>query len=114
MTRNYWWMALALMLAAWALPCVAQTQFDAKASETAARPPGADWTGYYAIARGKALAGLKPLNPNIDEVILAHLQPWARAKLEATDGIADDTGQVCQPDGIFRFPLNGGSFLFLP
>jgi hypothetical protein len=51
-----------------------------------------DWTGYYVMARGKDLAGL----------ITAHLQPWARGKMESTDGVADDTGQVCLPNGPFR------------
>jgi hypothetical protein len=76
--------------------------------------PKDDWTGYYAMARGKNLAGFKPINPDLDKVIIAHLQPWARAKMEATDGVADDTGGVCLPDGIFRFILNGGTFLWLP
>jgi hypothetical protein len=33
--------------------------------------------------------------------------------MEATDGIADDTGQVCLPDGIFRYPSMAGRFLWL-
>jgi hypothetical protein len=60
-----------------------------------------DWTGYYVMARGKDLAGLKP-NVNLDQLITAHLQPWARGKMESTDGVADDTGQVCLPNGPFR------------
>ena len=36
-----------------------------------------DWTGYYIMARGKDLAGLKPL-VNLNQLITAHLQPWAR------------------------------------
>src|SRR5208282_6078287 len=43
-----------------------------------------------------------------------HLQPWAKAKMLATDGVADDTGAACQPSGIFRFPPNAGRFLWLP
>src|ERR1035438_3121569 len=77
-----------------------------------AAPP--DWTGFYALARGKDLGSFKPLNPNLHEVIVAHLQPWARAKMEATDGVADDPGGTCQPDGIFRYPSFAGSFLWLP
>ena len=76
-----------------------------------------DWTGYYTELRGKNLGDLKPLNPNLNDVITAHLQPWARARMEATDGVADDTGAICQPDGIFRYPVNAavpGSFLWLP
>ena len=33
--------------------------------------------------------------------------------MEATDGIADDTGQVCLPDGIFRYPSMAGQFTWL-
>jgi hypothetical protein len=84
-------------------------------SETAPQP-APDWTGYYIEARGKSLAGLKQLSPDLNEVITAHLQPWARAKMEATAGVADDTGAICQPDGIFRYPVsaqNPGGFLWL-
>jgi hypothetical protein len=81
-------------------------------SASAQSPP--DWTGFYALARGKDLGSFKPLNPNLHEVIVAHLQPWARAKMEATDGVADDPGGTCQPDGIFRYPTFAGSFLWLP
>ncbi len=77
-------------------------------------PKSADWTGYYTMARGKDLAGFKPLNMDLNSVVIAHLQPWALAKMEATDGVADDTGGVCQPDGIFRYPAMAGSFLWLP
>lgn len=95
--------ALPLFLAVWALPGVAQTQ------------PKADWTGWYNIVRdAKTLGNLKPVNPNLDDVILAHLQPWARLKLEATNGPAEDTGQLCHPDGPFRFPINLGNLLLLP
>ena len=83
-------------------------------SNTPAPPQSADWTGFYRIVRGKDLGNLKPINPNLDDVIVAHLQPWARLKMDATDGVADDTGQICQADGIFRFPLNGGTFFWAP
>jgi hypothetical protein len=33
--------------------------------------------------------------------------------MEATDGVADDTGQVCLADGIFRYPSMAGRFLWL-
>jgi hypothetical protein len=77
----------------------------------------ADWTGRYTELRGKNLGALKQVNPNLSDVITAHLQPWARAKMEATDGVADDTGAICEPDGVFRYPVNAqgpGSFLWLP
>lgn len=87
----------------------------ARAQSASAPQPARDWTGYYTLATSaRDLAGLQPLNPNLPEVILAHLQPWARAKMEATDGIAEDTGQLCQPTGIFRNPPFAGSFLWLP
>ena len=102
--------ALPAIVAVCALSGVVHSQAPGKAP----RAPG-DWTGFYRLATSaRDLAGLQPLNPNLPEVILAHLQPWARAKMEATDGIAEDTGQLCQPTGIFRNPPFAGSFLWLP
>jgi hypothetical protein len=78
----------------------------------------ADWTGFYALANARDLAGtgLKPVAPGgeLSKLIVAHLQPWAIAKMEATDGVADDPGGVCQADGIFRYPNFAGRFLWLP
>jgi hypothetical protein len=88
----------------------------AHAQSQHAPQPAPDWTGYYTEARGKNLAGLQQLSPDLNEVTTAHLQPWARAKMEATAGVADDTGAICQPDGIFRYPVNAqnpGGFLWL-
>jgi hypothetical protein len=76
-----------------------------------------DWTGYYTLATNRDLAGtgLKQDAPGeeLNDLIIPHLQPWAKARMEATDGIADDTGQVCLPDGIFRYPSMAGRFLWL-
>lgn len=76
-----------------------------------------DWTGYYTLATGRDLAGtgFKQDAPGeqLNSLIIPHLQPWAKARMEATDGIADDTGQVCLPDGIFRYPSMAGRFLWL-
>jgi hypothetical protein len=77
--------------------------------------PHPEWTGHYQLMVGKELGDLKPISPNLDEVVTAHLQPWARAKMEATDGVAEDTGGVCQADGLFRYPTAMmSSFLWLP
>jgi hypothetical protein len=87
----------------------------AQSNSTPHQPP--DWTGRYTELRGKNLGALKQVSPNLSDVITAHLQPWARAKMEATDGVADDTGAICEPDGIFRYPVNAqaaGSILLLP
>jgi len=76
-----------------------------------------DWTGYYAFAarRELAAAGFKQDAPaeELNGLIIPHLQPWAKARMEATDGVADDTGQVCLPDGVFRYPNMAGRFLWL-
>jgi hypothetical protein len=76
-----------------------------------------DWTGYYTLATGRELAGtgFKQDAPGeqLNNLIIPHLQPWAKARMEATDGIADDTGQVCLPDGIFRYPSMAGRFVWL-
>ena len=95
-----------LCILCWCVLALAQSETTSQSAH--------DWTGFYALARGKNLGGLKLLNPNLHEVIVAHLQPWARAKMEATDGVADDPGGTCQPDGIFRYPTFAGSFLWLP
>jgi hypothetical protein len=76
-----------------------------------------DWTGYYTLATLRELTGtgLKQDFPGerLNDLVIAHLQPWAKARMEATDGVADDTGQVCLPDGIFRYPSMAGQFLWL-
>src|SRR5512140_1861720 len=73
-----------------------------------------DWTGFYTLANNRELAasGLKQDAPGekLNDLITPHLQPWAKARMEATDGIADDTGQVCLPDGIVRYPSMAGRF----
>ena len=76
-----------------------------------------DWTGFYTLANNRELAavGLKQDAPGekLNDLITPHLQPWAKARMEATDGIADDTGQVSLPDGIFRYPSMAGRFIWL-
>lgn len=76
-----------------------------------------DWTGFYTLANARDLAGagLKQDYPGekLNDLIIPHLQPWAKARMEATDGVADDTGQVCLPDGIFRYPSMAGRFVWL-
>jgi len=82
-------------------------------AETRAMP---DWTGYYMLARDRDAAGLNIISPDFSKTIADHLQPWAKLKMEETNGIADDTGAVCQPAGILRVPGTpfSGNFLFLP
>lgn len=76
--------------------------------------PAPDWTGFYQIARDEDLKGFDVLGANLHETIEAHLQPWARIRMEATDGVAEDPGAVCQPTGILRYPAQAGSFWWLP
>jgi hypothetical protein len=82
-----------------------------------ARETHPDWTSFYALANARDLAavGLKQDFPGerLNDFVTPHLQPWAKARMEATDGIADDTGQVCLPDGIFRYPSMAGRFVWL-
>jgi hypothetical protein len=74
-----------------------------------------EWAGFYRMATSaKDLDGLEPLNPWLPPLIHSHLQSWAQAKMAATDGMADDTGQVCQPTGWFRATGYNGGFLLLP
>ncbi len=84
-------------------------------SGAAAEDRLSDWSGFYNMAVGQDLAGFQPLNPTaiVNQVVSDHLQPWARMKAEATDGVADDMGAVCQPIGPFRFPPVVGEFLWL-
>jgi hypothetical protein len=78
--------------------------------------PEKEWTGFYTLSRDRELGpqSLKSVNMDLDKTIVAHLQPWAKAKMDATNGTADDTGAVCLPDGIFRNPPFAGRFLWLP
>ena len=75
-----------------------------------------DWTGYYMLARGRDAAGLNIISPDFSKTVADHLQPWAKLKMQATNGVADDTGGVCLPSGILRgsgMPFSS-NFLFLP
>jgi hypothetical protein len=100
---------LLAVFAAWSLSTMLQARQDRPVSSTTR-----DWTGFYNMASGKDLEGFMPVNLDLHPVIVEHLQPWARLKMEATDGIAEDTGQLCQLTGIFRNPPFAGSFLWLP
>ena len=64
--------------------------------------PAADWTGYYMMARGKDLAGLNVISPNLGKTVVEHLQPWAKVKRESIDAVIDDNGFVCKPTGFLR------------
>lgn len=91
-----------------------QRSVKQRTSRTAA-VPHADWTGYYTLATArKDLGGFTPLNSNLNELITDHLRPWARARMAATDGIAEDTAAVCHADGPFRFLPAAGRFYWLP
>jgi hypothetical protein len=67
-----------------------------------AEPP--DWTGFYMVARGPDLAGLHVVSQDLNKTVVDHLQPWAKLKMESTNGAADDTGAVCLATGILRAP----------
>ncbi len=88
------------------------------AQAQARQVPPADarqWAGFYRVVNAeKDLAGLQPLNQWLPSVIWPRMQPWARAKMETTDGVADDAGTICQPIGLFRTTAFSGSFLWLP
>ena len=76
-----------------------------------------DWTGFYRLATTRDLAGsgFKQDAPGeqLNGLITPYLQPWAKARMEATDGVADDTGQVCLPDGIFSLSEHGRDIFLL-
>ncbi len=90
---------------------------SARQAQAQSGGPHPDWTGSYTLATNRQLAGsgFKQDAPGeeLNKLIIPHLQPWAKARMEATDGVADDTGQVCLPDGIFRYPSMAGRFLWL-
>jgi|KBSSwiStaDraftv2_1062776.scaffolds.fasta_scaffold82085_3 hypothetical protein len=87
----------------------------ASAQKNAAPSNVLEWAGFYRMVTSpKDLDGLEPLNPWLPPLIHDRLQPWARAKAEATDGIADDTGAVCQPAGWFRATGFNGGFMLIP
>ncbi len=94
------------------LDSAAITQAQARQVAPANAP---DWAGFYRVVNAeKDLAGLQPLNQWLPSAIWPRLQPWARAKMDATDGVADDAGQICQPIGLFRTTAFSGSFLWVP
>jgi hypothetical protein len=62
-------------------------------------------------AKGPVLPpGLENEHPygELEKISAEHLQPWARAKQQATEWDVDDTGAVCKRDGIFRQGLASG------
>jgi hypothetical protein len=104
---------VALLVAGVAVPITSLAQ-TATTDNSRNHP---EWTGVYRMAKGAELAGFKPEFPDdaaLDAEIYKHLQPWARLKLQQTNGVADDTGAVCQLDGIFRMNLRGAGFMWLP
>jgi hypothetical protein len=89
-----------------------------------------EWNGLYLMVTGKDRELYPPLNNGVrapeirpDEIdaaelsqlIIPRLQPWAKLKMEATIGPADDTGAICQPRGPFRYvPYKDvGAFMWL-
>ena len=83
----------------------------ASAGDAIAHP---DWAGTYRMARAADLQGFKPEGQNLDDLIMAHLQPWAIEKIKWTNGVADDTGAVCQLAGLFRHPSTVGGIIWIP
>ncbi len=78
---------------------------------------GSNWAGFYMLARGRAdLAGLNVVNPDLNKAVIEHLQPWAKSKMEETDGVADDTGAVAcrRVFSELRGTPYSGNFLMLP
>jgi len=85
-------------------------------SPTTSRPAAPpDWSGVYRFARGADLAGFTQINPlaGLDKLIISHLQPWARMKMLATNGVAEDRGAICQMDGLFRQFQGAAGFQWL-
>jgi hypothetical protein len=74
----------------------------------------AEWAGTYRMARAADLQRFKPEGQKLDDLIMAHLQPWAIEKIKWTNGVADDTGAVCQLAGLFRHPSTVGGIIWIP
>lgn len=87
-----------------------------KAESITKQPDISDWAGYYMPARGKDIEGLKPPMGGavFRKMIVDHLQPWVRMKMEETDTIAEDNGQECRFTGPFKYWFSNGQFLWLP
>jgi hypothetical protein len=87
-----------------------QIMFAQSAEAHATHP---DFTGYYV---GTSTPKYMPLNngvptvpTRITSVVVPRLQPWAKLKMEATNGTADDPGMICQPDGFWRYTFIGNN-----
>ena len=103
--------AIVTAMAVGALSGVGQAQ-------SAASGPAdlADWAGLYVRARGDDVEGLRPQLSieALRQLAIDHLKPWAFAKMEATDFVANDAGQICLPTGPFKYWFAVGNFLILP
>jgi len=101
---------------------------DESAASSARSGVPQSWVGTWVAAPSKELPpGMKveftrTFDSSIPEVMYGqlqktiqdHLQPWAKAKMEATEWDLDDTGQVCKLTGIFRQgSAGGGGFTLL-
>ena len=71
-----------------------------------ATPPPDGWTekwvGIYAAdaAPRRTLPGAGNPDYGMDEIVIAHMQPWALARREATEPEVEDSGQLCKPTGL--------------
>lgn len=90
----------------------------AHAASGSTSPP--DLSGIYNITGGfmpdpdADRDGIKPVG-NHGELATAHLQPWARQKMEASSlySAIDDNGAVCGPAGFFRHPTTVAGYMVL-
>jgi len=89
-----------------------------------------DWTGVYDLVgdlrfQGEEFTKGKPRDPvlekliaqdnleGLDAIVTAHLQPWAVARMHASDSAVDDLGAICGPTGLFRYPSSAGGLMWL-
>ena len=86
----------------------------AGAQATQAAPSHPDFTGYYFGKRTPEYVPLDDGKPVLKQyerervdLIVPHLQPWAKLLMDSTDGTADDSGATCQPAGFWRYQLGG-------
>ena len=106
-------MAAAVSMMVLPLSAVAQTQ--AVSSGKATPPPAGwmeQWVGIYAVQGGfnpgaglaplQAPPGFTPSDQDLRKPVLPLLQPWARAKLEATDYNSEDLSLICRPHSSLR------------
>ena len=92
-------LGFVIMTALWPTHGIAQ-----QPASRAPTAPAVAWEGLYAMPTRTPPPPYRNISGRleIDNVVIAHSQPWSLARRAATDFELEDLGSLCKPVGIFR------------